>query len=161
MRLPYYTVRKRGGGFYFKPGEEAQEIFERYHEAIPGVNKVLGKAESRAKRRGYVKTMMGRHINFPGKTATHKAGGLIFQGTAADALKLKMCELCEYHESEAPDGRLMLVVHDEFDSSLPPGDDKVRADIKRIVEEFDGPMRFRVPIRSDAGEGPNWAEASL
>lgn len=158
MKMPYHTTRIRGKTV-LKPGDEAQTVFNAYHQAVPGVQKLLDKAESVAKSRGYVQTMMGRHIRFPGGKSTHKAGGLIFQGTAADAMKLKMCEVCEFLEDK--DARLMLTIHDEFNSSMPKDDRGLDQEIKRILETFDGPMQFRVPVRTDAGEGDNWAEASL
>ena len=143
------------------PGDEANALFAKYHDAVPGVARVLEDASSLARSRGYVLTMMGRRIRFPPGVGTHKAGGLVFQGTAADALKLKMCEVCE--ELKGTDSRLMVVVHDEFDLEIPTADQRVRERVKAIIEDFDngGPMKFRVPIRSDGGEGNNWAEASL
>lgn len=146
-----------------KPGPEAEAVFERYHGAIPGVKDLLQNASSVAKSRGYVKTILGRRIRFPRGMFTHKAGGLIFQGSAADALKVKLIELHEYLESENNGARLLLNVHDEFDTNVPRGDEKTRAEISRIVTHFDGvgtPIKFRVPIRTDQGVGPNWWEAS-
>jgi DNA polymerase I-like protein with 3'-5' exonuclease and polymerase domains len=146
---------------YLEPGEEAKALFAKYHENVPGVERTLQAASSLARTRGYVLTMMGRRIRFPPGVGTHKAGGLVFQGTAADALKLKMCEVCE--ELEGTDSRLMVVVHDEYDLEIPTEDQRVRARVKEIIEDFSEgqPMHFRVPIRSDGGEGKNWAEASL
>lgn len=160
MGLPCYKRKGRNGKIYLEPGEEAEEIFRKYHSTIPGISRLLENASSVAKSRGYVRTAMGRRIRFPGGRGLHKAGGLIFQGTAADALKVKMCELCEYFETQ--DARLMLVVHDEFNSSLPPGNEQIRKEVKRIVESFgpDDAIPLRVPIRSSAGVGDNWWTAS-
>lgn len=160
MGLPY-TVEVRRGREYKIPGPEAREVFKRYNEAVPGVKQVLDRASSVAKSRGYVKTIMGRRIRFPGGKFTHKAGGLIFQGTAADCLKQKLCEVHEY--LDGTDGRLMLNVHDEFDSSLPKGaeGERLSKGIGEIVEQFgpDDEISLNVPIRSDCGVGPNWWEA--
>ena len=89
-----------------------------------------------------------------------QGGGLVFQGSAADALKVKLIEV--YNFLKGTEGRLMLNVHDEFDSSLPKNNKKLSKGVKEIVEDF-GPeskIHFRVPIRSDYGNGPNWWEAS-
>lgn len=163
MGLPY-TIEPNGrGGTWVKPGPEAEEVFEKYHGNIHGVRDLLGNASSVAKSRGYVKTMMGRRIRFPRGMFTHKAGGLIFQGTAADALKVKLVELDKFTQSVGYDRcRLMLNVHDEFDHSVRPGDTEVLQEINRIVTAF-GPtdtMHFRVPVRTDQGLGPDWHEAS-
>lgn len=164
MRLPY-TVEPNGrGGYWKKPGPEAERVFEQYHSAIPGVGDLLRDASSVAKSRGFVKTYMGRRIRFPRGLFVHKAGGLIFQGTAADSLKVKLIELDDYIESEASErgARLLLNVHDEFDTSVEPQDQRTRDEINRIVTAF-GPedtIKLRVPVRTDQGRGPDWWEAS-
>lgn len=163
MGLPY-TVEPNGrGGTWLKPGPEAEAVFEQYHSAIPGIGDLLKDASSVAKRRGYVKTMMGRRIRFPRGQYTHKAGGLIFQGTAADALKQKMIELDDFIQSEGSgDIRFLLNVHDEFDFSIAPGREDLRREVNRIVTAFgpDDAMPLRVPVRTDQGRGPDWWEAS-
>lgn len=164
MGLPYFTERGEMRGEvreFLRPGPEAQEVFARYHQAIPGVREMLKRASAIAKSRGYVKTVAGRHIRFPGGQFTHKAGGLIFQGSAADALKVKLIEVDSYLESVGGDNRLLLNVHDEFDTQVEEGREDVRKEITRIVQDFDNcEISFRVPIRSDQGVGPNWWEAS-
>lgn len=145
-----------------RPGVEAVEVFERYHGAIPGVSDLLKNASSVAKSRGFVRTILGRRIRFPRGMFTHKAGGLIFQGSAADALKVKLIEVHKYLKAENCGARLLLNVHDEFDTNVPKGMDKVRAEVSRIVTSFgEGDrIRFRVPVRTDQGVGPNWWIAS-
>lgn len=146
-----------------KPGQEAMDVFTRYHSAIPGVQDLLKNASSVAKSRGFVRTVMGRHIRFPRGQFTHKAGGLIFQGSAADALKVKLIELRNYLKQENCGARLLLNVHDEFDTSVPKDRPDVREQISRIVTKFDGidtPIKFRIPVRTDQGFGPNWWIAS-
>ncbi len=162
MGLPYTVERnKHTGKEYVLPGEEAEDIFHRYHSNIPGVQSILNSVSSVAKVRGYITTAMGRRIRFPnGKY--HKAAGLLFQGSAADALKVKICEVDDYLQAEGT-GRLMLNVHDEFDCSISPQYLKPADNgIKRIIEAFgpDDEISFRVPIRSDHGTGNNWWEAS-
>lgn len=161
MGLPY-TVERRGGKEWLAPGPEAVEVFERYHAAVPGVKALLEQASSIARSRGYVQTAMGRHIRFPGGKFTHKAGGLVFQGTSADCMKQKMVEL---HPISKREGfKMLLSVHDELDFSVP--DEVVvptMTAMKKVLETFDGeqcPIHCRVPILSSMAAGPNWWEAS-
>ena len=148
-----FTIDDRG---YKKAGPEAQEVFKKYHSTIPGVKQLLNRASSVAKSRGYVKTILGRRINFPKSQFTYKAGGLIFQGTAADALKYKLIEVWKYLKGK--EGRLILNVHDEFDMSL--GNPDLDLGVKEIIEDFQSePFNLRIPIRSDVGHGFNWWEA--
>lgn len=163
MGLPY-TVEPNGrGGTYLKPGPEAEAVFHQYHSSIPGIKDLLSDASSVARSRGHVLSIMGRRIRFPRGMFVHKAGGLIFQGTAADCLKLKLVELDDFIQSEGSgDIRLLLNVHDEFDHSIEPGREDLRKEVNRIVTAF-GPedaIRLRVPVRTDQGRGPDWWEAS-
>lgn len=168
MGLPYNIEKYKSRGVekvWLKPGPEAEAVFENYHENIPGVRDMLGKASAIAKDRGYVMTVLGRHIRFPGGKATHKAGGLIFQGSAADALKQKLIEV--HREVKGTESRILMNVHDEFDLSVPASREGYRPPVldrvSEIITTFDGvstPIKFRVPIRCDQQTGPNWWIAS-
>ena len=160
MGLPYTVEKDDSGREWTRAGDEAKEVFQKYHEAVPGVQDLLTLASTRAKSRGFVKTILGRRIRFPGGKFTHKAGGLIFQGSAADALKSKLVEV---HEALAgTEARLMLNVHDEFDVSAPEGSrDTIGKRVQGVIRDFNGaPIKFDVPIMSDLGIGPNWWIAS-
>lgn len=160
--LPY-TVSTKG---YLVAGPEAKALFGKYHSNIPGVRKLQQSVESVAKSRGYIVTQLGRRIRFPNGYGAHKAAGLLYQATAADAMKLKAVELTEFLASQPGYvGRLQCLVHDEFDSNLIPEflDSPGMADMTALLERFDGeqtPMKFRIPIVADHGRGPNWWEAS-
>jgi DNA polymerase I-like protein with 3'-5' exonuclease and polymerase domains len=160
MGLPY-TVEVRNGREMFIPGPEAEEVFNKYHSNIPGVAALLSSAANIAKNRGYVRTVMDRHIHFPGGQFVHKAGGLIFQGSAADCMKQKIIEVGDFAEDNC--GILLLSVHDELGISVP--DDRDLADkFASLFCRFDGeltPFSFRVPIRCEWGLGDNWYQAGL
>ncbi len=158
-----YTVGKRNGREYLIPGEAAKAVFNQYHEAIPGVRALLDRASSVARSRGYVKTAIGRHIRFPGGKFTHKAGGLVFQGSSADCMKQKMVELYPFCKKEGI--HMLLSVHDELNFSTPKDSraGRIQKLIKQKLETFDGkecPIECRVPILSSIGVGDNWWDAS-
>lgn len=162
MGLPY-TVEKVRGREFVKAGEEAQAVFDQYHSKVVGARELLKMASATAESRGYVKTILGRRIRFPDSSKSYKAGGLIFQGTAADALKVKLVELHKLLKDRNCGARLMLNVHDEFDCSVPLGDTDTMQAITRCVTNFSGvdtPIRFRVPVVSEQGVGGDWYEAS-
>lgn len=158
MGLPY-TVDTYKGHEFFKPGPEAERIFETYHTAIPGLKKFATEATSVAKSRGYVISLMGRHLRFPGGQFTHKASGLLYQSGAAEMQKIKIIE-CHKKAKEAS-SRLMLSVHDELNFSCPKG-----ADVDALDRQYcdfqseEARIKLRVPICSSVGVGPNWWEAS-
>jgi DNA polymerase I-like protein with 3'-5' exonuclease and polymerase domains len=157
--LPCAEETMDDGRVFVKPGPEALAIFEKYHAANPGMRNMQQKASAIARQRGHVMTMMGRHIRFPGGQFTHKASGLIYQGTSADAMKVKLIEIDRYL-TERDAGRLLLTVHDEVGISLEK--DANPDAIAKIYTTFDGvdcEMKFRVPITCDWGIGGNWYEA--
>jgi DNA polymerase I-like protein with 3'-5' exonuclease and polymerase domains len=157
MGLPYHVQRsEKWGKDILVPGPEAQDVFRRYHESIPGIQGLLRRASSIAKSRGYVKTGLGRHIRFPGGQFTHKAAGLVFQGTSADAMKLKLVEL----DAAGLDPNLS--VHDEVDFYRQPGDDRKVSLIRDILENFNegGRLVCRIPIKTKIKSAKNWWLAS-
>ena len=142
-----------------KAGPEADDIMELYYSKVPGVREVAKKARSVAKSRGYVKTMWGRQIRFPGKKFTHKASGLIYQGSSADLMKINIIRTYDYMKQfpEIP-ARLLLVIHDEENISIPDMDPAKTKEyltgLKLAMQDFPG---LRVPIVYDWSEpSDNW-----
>lgn len=145
---------------YKKAGPEAQAIMDQYYAMVPGVKEIASRARTIAKSRGYVKTLMGRHIRFPGGMFTHKASGLVYQGTSADLNKDNIIRLSEYLQSECPEGRFLLNVHDEYSISLPLDCDwkKHCTQMRDVIQHR---PEIRVPLRIDFSElAPNWWEAT-
>ena len=164
MGLPWTWERfKDGKGEtheYKKAGPEAQAIMDQYYEMVPGVKEIASRARTIAKSRGYVKTISGRHIRFPGGMFTHKASGLVYQGTSADLNKGNIIRLSEYLESEYPEGRFLLNVHDEYSMSLPLDCDW-RKHCRNMRDVIQDRPEIRVPLRIDFSElAPNWWEAT-
>lgn len=143
-------------------GEEGKALVEKYYAAIPGVKDLREDAKAKANAVGFVTTIGGRRIRFPGRKFTHKAKALHCQGSAADCMKQKMVELYPYCKTHGI--TMILMVHDELNLSVPV--DKVeecRPVISKILETFDGvscPIKLRIPILTDSGIGENWASAS-
>ncbi len=160
MNLPY--VKSPEG--FFKAGPEAEALFAKYHNNIPGVMRLKQSAASVARPRGYIKTLLGRRIRLNWGHA-YKAAGILFQAQAAESMKVKTVELADLLHQAGGVARLMLLVHDEFDLSMRQTRNReLDVEIKNLLERFDGagefPLQYRIPIRSDFGLGPDWWEAS-
>jgi DNA polymerase I-like protein with 3'-5' exonuclease and polymerase domains len=161
MGLPFTTQTRIMNGEnkeVFIAGPEAEAIFDQYHSAVPGIKNLLSQASSIAKSRGYVQTMMGRHLRFPGGKFTHKAGGLVFQGTAADCMKYKMIEM--WKQSKKWGVRMLLSVHDELNFSVARPTTGLTDQLVSCYTRYDGPIKFRVPITCSAAYGKDWYAAS-
>lgn len=159
MGLPYTIERVDFGDHVMdlkKAGPETLEIVENYYAKVQGVKEMARKARTVAKSRGYVRTLLGRHIRFPRGQFTYKASGLIFQGTAGDLNKLNICNVAEYLESECPENRLLLNIHDEYSVSLAQDGKEVQHlnEMKRLIQYR---PELRVPIRIDFSQpAQNW-----
>lgn len=159
--LPYTTSTGRDGRAYLRPGPEAQDLMNKLYEAIPGIRRFLDEASAIARSRGYVKTVGGRHIRFPGGKFTHKAGGLVLQGSAADSMKMKMIEI--HSILRGTDATLLLSVHDEINLDVPPNHKQLTDVVSSVYTRFDGeqtPIKCRIPITCNLKVGKNWYETS-
>lgn len=154
LGLPF-TVEERYGKECLVAGPEAKALFDEYHHRFPKAKSFLREASHIAKSRGYVRTIMGRRLRFPGGESTHKAGGLVFQGTSADIMKKKLVEL--NHEFRNTDTDFILVVHDEFCVNALA--DEAKAVAKRVKEITEDVPELRIPILADSGIGQSWWDA--
>jgi DNA polymerase-1 len=159
MNLPF-TTDESG---YLKAGPEAEALFAKYHNNIPGVQQLKKAVGSVARSRGHIVTQLGRRLHFPNGEGAYKAAGILFQAQAAESMKIKMCEIYDIMQQQKG-SRFLLPVHDEFDFALGPNRAPTfDADMTALLQRFDGditPLKYRIPIRADYGTGPNWWEAS-
>jgi DNA polymerase I-like protein with 3'-5' exonuclease and polymerase domains len=145
---------------YFKEvaGEEGQAILDNFSHEVPYVPELAKKATEMAEARGWVRTILGRKLNFERRDDgtfdyTHKALNRIIQGSSADQTKLAICEL------DRAGHYIQLQVHDETDGSFASvAAAKEAGDIMRdcIVDAVPG--KLWVPFKVDTEVGPNWGE---
>ena len=152
--------------------EEAESLFNQYHERVPFIRGLRDSAARMGANRGYVKTILGRKCRFnlyepidkralplPMEKAmdeyggklkrayTYKAMNRLIQGSAADMTKKAMLEL---HK----EGILSHTqVHDELNISVTdkPECEKVMEIVKDCVE-------LKVPNKVDGEIGKNWGD---
>ncbi len=102
--------------------KEAKEIIENYFKAFPTVKNYLEQIQDRVKHQGFVETLLKRRriFDYEGANAMGKAAILreavntVFQGSAADLIKLSMLEIKTIIEEESLDANLLLQIHDEL-----------------------------------------------
>lgn len=130
--------------------DEARPVFDAYHKAVPYVQGLGNDAMRQAKRRGWIKTLMGRRRHFPGGEFAHKALNAAVQGSSADMIKLALVEM---HDA----GHMIYnTVHDEIDA---PVRDKKHA--KEIADIMCNCLKLEVPLVVDVEVGPSWGEVEL
>lgn len=165
--------------------QEAQPLFEAYHEGVPFVKRTYDQAMNIAKQRGYVRTILGRRRRFnlfesskyvKGKqremmphteaverygnhiqrAGAHAALNQILQGGSADMIKKAMRDA---HNDGIFDvvGVPLVTVHDELDHSDSGSKEHAEAfnELQRIMETC---IPLKVPVIADAEIGPNWGD---
>ncbi len=144
----------------------AQQYVDRYFARYPGVRRYMDETRARAKRDGYVETVLGRRLYLPEinsrnrqlqQYAERSAINAPMQGTAADIIKRAMLGVDAWCQQAGVPVRLIMQVHDELvlevrEDFLAPATERVRALMSSAAQ-------LRVPLKVHAGHGHNWDEA--
>jgi DNA polymerase I-like protein with 3'-5' exonuclease and polymerase domains len=128
---------------------ETDQIIDLYDSMFPEFKKLLNRASTTARERGWVRTLAGRRARFPNKEFTHAALNYIIQGSAADVMKQKLVEL---HAERAQTGFVMrFTVHDEVDGDamLPETEERVTEILNRQSFETHVPLVWQVKLGND------------
>jgi len=88
------------------------------------------------------------------RARTHKSANSLFQGSAADLMKLAMVQVWESGVCDVV-GAPLLTVHDEMDFSIPrtKAGREAAKEIKHIMETC---YELKVPLIADVEIGPDW-----
>jgi DNA polymerase I-like protein with 3'-5' exonuclease and polymerase domains len=154
--------------------EEAENLFNQYHENVPFVKELMNKTSAFAQTSGSIGTLLGRRCRFnkwePNtfgmhtpmtfeeaertygrgrikRAMTYKALNKLIQGSAADMTKKAMLDL--YEEGIIPH----IQIHDELDISV--RDEQQAA---RIVEIMENAVTLAVPNKVDYESGNTWGD---
>jgi len=161
---------------------EARDFIQTYERELPFVPETYQVAQDRARRRGFIRTTLGRKARFPfwepkrgegtpqlwekavetygergvRRAYVYRALNRLLQGSAADLMKEAMRQ---YARSDAYKvlGPALLTVHDELALSRPAtkeGEEAIQ-EVQRIMNTC---LNLEVPIASDRESGPNWGE---
>jgi len=144
--------------------KEAKEIIKAYFEAFPTIKAFLEKIQEDVKKSGYVETILKRRRIFDYENATgmqkaaimRESVNSLFQGSAADLIKLSMLEAENYLREEQIDASMLLQIHDEliFEIKEEIVDD-VALKLKYIMENI---MELEVPLECSVNIGDSWGE---
>jgi len=144
--------------------EEARQFMDTYFSRYPGVAEYMKTVVERARREGYVTTLLGRRRYLPDilsrnrvirEAAERVAINAPIQGTASDIIKMAMLQI--YRDVVAP-GRveMILQIHDELLFELPP--DEVPRIAPQIRERMEHAFQLAAPLSVSLGSGPNWQD---
>jgi len=145
--------------------KEATEFMERYFNRYPGVKKYMSDIVKKARKQGYVTTLLGRRRYLPDinsrqrnvrEFAERTAINTPIQGTAADIIKLAMIKCRQRLKETCPDALMVLQVHDELVIEARKRETDTIINLLRDVME--NILELKVPLSVSVGHGNNWAE---
>jgi len=145
--------------------EEATQYILNYFATYPGVQDYMRDTVERARRDGYVTTLLNRRRYLPDlgnpnprvrEFAERTAINTPIQGTAADLMKVAMLHVGSALRREGLRARTTLQVHDELMFECPKPELDALAAL--VVESMTNAMALEVPLRVEVEYGPNWKE---
>ncbi len=147
---------------------EAEAFIAEYFAQFPGVRRYLDESIERAKKQGYLETLLGRRRYFPEFSKDRKVGyqarqraereaiNMPIQGTAADIIKIAMIDLHRALREGGFAARMLLQVHDELVLEVPDAElDRVAP---LVIATMESAFTLDAPLVADARVGPNWLE---
>ena len=144
----------------------AQNYIDLYFDRYPGVANYMNESRSVARENGYVETVFGRRLYVPEIAAKHAqrrqaaertAINAPMQGTAADVIKIAMCDVQEWLIENDVDAMMIMQVHDELVFEIADSEvERFSSEIKKLMEEA---VSLDVLLEVEVGAGDNWDEA--
>jgi len=146
------------------PSKEARDIITRYFETFPTVKSYFASIVERSKEQGYVETLLGRRRYFDYEKATpmmkaafeRESVNTVFQGSAADLIKMAMNRIAHVIKSEGLAATMLLQIHDEliFEADAAHAEELGRR-FQAIMEEI---HPLHIPLRASLNIGEHWGE---
>lgn len=144
--------------------KEAKEIIERYFETFPSVKGYFAGVVVQAKEAGFVETLLHRrrYFDFAAATPMLKAAyeresvNTVFQGSAADLIKLSMNKIDDVIRSEGLRAKMLLQIHDELIFEV--DEDVADEYAGRFVEIMEHVTELRIPLKTSMHIGSHWGE---
>ncbi|WP_298953880.1 DNA polymerase, partial [uncultured Campylobacter sp.] len=140
---------------------EAKEYIERYFKAFATIKEFLESIKISAKNDGFVQTLLGRRRYFDFKSATpmqiamfeREAVNTIFQGSAADIIKMAMVKI---RPLLSPRARMLLQIHDELIFEVQDGyAEEFGVAAQKIMQEI---YKLNVPLKTSLNVAKDWGE---
>jgi DNA polymerase-1 len=143
---------------------EAKEIIANYFASFPTVKSFLEGIQERVKIDGYVETILKRRRIFDYESANgmqkaaymRESVNTVFQGSAADLIKLSMNQIDLMIQEENMDAFMLLQIHDELIFEVK--EEKVEETAKRFVHVMENVLELEVPLECSVSVGDSWGE---
>jgi len=127
-------------------------------QAFPKIGEFQQLAIHVFRRRGYVKTIMGRRAYLDDPRFAYRAVSRVIQNNGGDHIKLCMLRANQYEDAHPDKVQILLSIHDSIIWQRDPSHDC--AELMHSIEGVAKEMGLIVPIPFGLGSGPTWAHAS-
>lgn len=144
--------------------KEAKTIIEKYFESFPTVKRYFASIVELSKEQGYVETLLKRRRYFDYATAVpmikaayeRESVNTVFQGSAADLIKLSMNKIADVIKKRQLPAKMMLQIHDELIFEVAAEEaDAIAKEFKEIMENI---TTLKVPLKTSLNIGKHWGE---
>ena len=149
------------------PFKAAKAYIDCYFSRYPKIRDYMENIKKFAHEHGYVETILGRRIDFPGINSTNRiavsgaeraAINAPMQGSAADIIKIAMVAIQKWIESLDDNlVRMILQVHDELVFEVK--NEFLDEAVAKIQELMESAVVLDVPLSAGIGTGSNWGDA--
>ena len=137
--------------------EECEKLTKQYYGAMPFIAPTRDAMMETARRRGYLKTVLGRQVllsdDIRANRQEYKLVNYLIQGSAADIMKKGMVEA--YNQGLFDVLTPHLTVHDELGVSVPKTREGLEA-YKELIYTMEHAVTLDIPIMVDNDIGANW-----
>ena len=142
---------------------DADQFIKNYFARYSKVKEFLDAQKEKAKKDGFLTTLLGRRSYFPNINASNmqlrqyaerSAINAPIQGSAADLIKIAMIAIQRRLEQEQSESLMIMQVHDELVFDAPSGEIDVLTKI--VKEEMEGAYKLNVPLKADMTVGETW-----
>lgn len=127
-------------------------------EAFPKIKEMQDTVITVFRRRGYIKTMLGRRAYCDDPRFAYRAVSRLIQNNGGDHCKLCILRANQYEDAYPEQVQILLSIHDSLLWQRRP--DHPVDELKRLVENVADEMGLIVPIPFGLGSGTDWARAS-
>ena len=146
--------------------KEGKELIEGYFALYPGVKRYMEESVEKARKKGYVETIMGRRrylrdINSRNAVvrgvAERNAVNAPIQGSAADIIKKAMICIHQKLKERRLRSKMILQVHDELNFKC--HHEEIEELKNLVVDCMEHVVSLAVPLTVGTGYGKSWYEA--
>lgn len=126
--------------------------------AFPKIKEMQQTVMSVFRRRGYIKTMLGRRAYCDDPKFAYRGVSRLIQNNGGDHIKMCILRANQYEDAHPGQVQMLLSIHDSLLWQRTP--DHSPVELIKTIENVANEMKLIVPIPFGLGSGSDWARAS-